>query len=73
MKVVRPAHIDAFTLFRVDPEDLRKHGDKAMRLARDLSPGESVRWVWERDAESARRLAASLREKPGTGEPGGTA
>lgn len=29
----------------VEPEDLRKHGDKALRLAHDLAPGESARWA----------------------------
>ena len=30
----------------VDPEDLRKHGDAARRLADDLTrPGESARWA----------------------------
>ena len=29
----------------VDPEDLRKHGDKALRLVHDLAPGESARWA----------------------------
>jgi hypothetical protein len=29
----------------VDPEDLRKHGGEAVRLADDLAPGESARWA----------------------------
>jgi len=29
----------------VDPEDLRKHGDAALRLAHDLAPRESARWA----------------------------
>lgn len=29
----------------VDPEDLGKYGDAALRLAHDLAPGESARWV----------------------------
>lgn len=29
----------------VDPEDLHKHGDEALRLAHDLAPGESARWA----------------------------
>jgi hypothetical protein len=29
----------------VDPEDLRQHGDKAVRLAHDLAPSESARWA----------------------------
>lgn len=29
----------------VDPEDLRKYGDAAVRLAQDLAPGELVRWA----------------------------
>jgi hypothetical protein len=29
----------------VDPEDLRNHGEAALRLARDLARGESVRWA----------------------------
>jgi transcriptional regulator with XRE-family HTH domain len=29
----------------VSAEDLRKHGDKALRLAHDLAPGESARWA----------------------------
>lgn len=29
----------------VRPEDLHKHGDEAVRLARDLARGESSRWA----------------------------
>ncbi len=29
----------------VDPEDLRKHGDAALRLANDLRPGETSTWA----------------------------
>jgi hypothetical protein len=29
----------------VDPEDLRKYDAAAQQLARDLAPGESVRWA----------------------------
>jgi hypothetical protein len=29
----------------VDPEDLRKRGDEALRLAHDLAIGESARWA----------------------------
>jgi len=29
----------------VDPEDLRKYNDAALRLAHDLAPGEWVRWA----------------------------
>ncbi len=29
----------------VDPEDLGKYDDAALRLARDLAPGESARWA----------------------------
>ncbi len=29
----------------VDPEALRKYGDKALRLTQDLAPGESARWA----------------------------
>jgi hypothetical protein len=29
----------------VNPEDLRKYGGAALRLAHDLAPGESARWA----------------------------
>lgn len=29
----------------VESEDLREHGEQALRLARTLNPGESVRWA----------------------------
>ena len=29
----------------VDPDDLRKHGDEALRLAGDLATGEGARWA----------------------------
>ena len=40
----------------VHPEDLCKHGDAALRLLRDLGPGESVRWA------DAVNTAASMAE-----------
>jgi hypothetical protein len=63
-----------------DPAAMRERSARKMDLnarraeimAR-LSQDPAWRVIWERDAESARRLAASLREKPGTGEPGDTA
>jgi hypothetical protein len=46
----------------VDPEDLRKHGVKALRMARDLAPGESVRWA------NLVNTAASMAEIEDSGE-----
>jgi hypothetical protein len=46
----------------VDPEDLRKHGDKAVRLVHDLGPGDSVRWA------DAVNTAASLAEAEDPGQ-----
>lgn len=45
----------------VDPEDLRKHGDNAVRLVHDLRPGESIRWA---DAVNTAASMADL-EDPG--------
>lgn len=40
----------------VDPEDLRQHADKGVRLLGDLAPGESIRWA------DAVNTAASMAE-----------
>ncbi len=46
----------------VDPEDLRKHGDKAVRLADDLAPGEVVRWA---DLVNTAASMADIEDDPG--------
>jgi hypothetical protein len=46
----------------VDPEDLRKHGDKAVRLADDLAPGEVVRWA---DLVNTAASMADIEDGPG--------
>lgn len=44
----------------VEPEDLRKHGDEALLLVRDLHPGESIRWA---DAVNTTASIAEIEEQ----------
>jgi hypothetical protein len=46
----------------VDPEDLHKHGDAALRLMRDLAPGESARWA---DLVNTAASMAEIEEQDG--------
>jgi hypothetical protein len=47
----------------VDPEDLRNHGDAALRLVHDLAPGENIRWA------DAVNTAATMAEAEAEGLP----
>lgn len=46
----------------VDPEDLRKHDGKAVRLAHDLASGEVVRWA---DLVNTATSMADIEDEPG--------